>query len=908
MAKIIIDEREYEVHEGQNLLHAALSLGLDIPYFCWHPAIGSVGACRQCAVKQFRDDNDTRGKLVMACMTPAADGTRISIDDQDAREFRESVIEWLMINHPHDCPVCDEGGECHLQDMTVMTTHAYRRYAGAKRTFRNQDLGPLVNHEMNRCIQCYRCVRFYRDYAGGRDFDVFGVHSQVYFGRQKDGVLECEFSGNLVEVCPTGVFTDKTLKEHYTRKWDLQTAASICVHCGLGCNTIPGERYGSLRRIYNRYNGEVNGYFLCDRGRFGYEFVNGNRRIRQALARSRSGAAATPVDADEALRSATTLLSKDARVIGIGSPRASIEANFALCALVGPDNFYAGVSEREHSLAALALNIMRDSPCPPASLSEAARSDAVLVLGEDVTQTAPMLALALRQSIRRAPLKKAADFGIPEWDAAGVRHAIQEERGPLYVASLAGTRLDDVATRTFRSSPKDIARLGFAVAHALDVESPPVPVLPDTARALATAIVAALKAAEAPVIVSGSGCGSEEVLRAAANIARALYRKGCPARLCLTANECDSVGLALLGGDSLAAAIEGAKADRPSVIILENDLHRRVDGRSVDALLAAAGHVIVIDHTASDTSDRADVILPASTFAESDGTFVNNEGRAQRFYKVMPPGAEVRESWRWLRDLARATGRSDVGWTTIDDVHAALAAAFPIFEPVLQITPPAGFRIAGLPVARQPARYSGRTAMTASISVHEPQPPEDIDAPLSFSMEGYQSQPPSPLVPRFWAPGWNSVQALNKFQEEVGGPLRGGDPGRRLIEPANADTTPYFKGVPSAAERPPGYTLLVPAYHIFGSEELSAMAPGIARLAPQPYAGLSPDDANGIELKEGEMVEISSGAWSRLLPARIVNSLPGGMVALPVGMPGVEWLDLPAWGELRNAAMRGEQQ
>ena len=108
---------------GENLLHACLSLGLDLPYFCWHPALGSVGACRQCAVKQFRDENDTRGKLVMACMTPAADGTRISIDDPEASEFRAGVIEWLMVNHPHDCPVCDEGGECHLQDMTVMTGH-----------------------------------------------------------------------------------------------------------------------------------------------------------------------------------------------------------------------------------------------------------------------------------------------------------------------------------------------------------------------------------------------------------------------------------------------------------------------------------------------------------------------------------------------------------------------------------------------------------------------------------------------------------------------------------------------------------------------------------------------------------------------------------------------------------------
>ncbi|MEP6891704.1 MAG: 2Fe-2S iron-sulfur cluster-binding protein, partial [Nitrospirota bacterium] len=164
MTRIMIDDRLYEVPPQKNLLETCLSLGFNLPYFCWHPALGSVGACRQCAVKQFKDEHDQTGRLVMACMTAASDGTRISLDDPEAKAFRATVIEWLMANHPHDCPVCDEGGECHLQDMTVMTGHTYRRYQFKKRTFRNQDLGPFITHEMNRCIQCYRCVRFYRDY------------------------------------------------------------------------------------------------------------------------------------------------------------------------------------------------------------------------------------------------------------------------------------------------------------------------------------------------------------------------------------------------------------------------------------------------------------------------------------------------------------------------------------------------------------------------------------------------------------------------------------------------------------------------------------------------------------------------------------------------------------------------
>jgi NADH-quinone oxidoreductase subunit G len=144
-----------------------------------------------------------------------------------------------MTNHPHDCPVCEEGGHCHLQDMTVMAGHNMRRYRFTKRTHQNQDLGPFINHEMNRCIACYRCVRYYKDYAGGEDLGVYGAHDNLYFGRETDGVFESEFSGNLIEVCPTGVFTDRTHSERYNRKWDMQFAPSVCQQCSVGCNISP---------------------------------------------------------------------------------------------------------------------------------------------------------------------------------------------------------------------------------------------------------------------------------------------------------------------------------------------------------------------------------------------------------------------------------------------------------------------------------------------------------------------------------------------------------------------------------------------------------------------------------------------------------------------------------------------
>ncbi|HYL95071.1 MAG TPA: NADH-quinone oxidoreductase subunit NuoG, partial [Terriglobales bacterium] len=596
MATVHIDGKAYTADPAQNMLFTALTLGFNLPYFCWHPAMGSVGACRQCAVKQFRDENDTRGKLVMACMTPAAEGTRISIHDSDAVKFRAGVIEGLMLNHPHDCPVCDEGGECHLQDMTVMTGHDYRRYRFQKRTFRNQYLGPFLNHEMNRCIQCYRCVRFYREYAGGKDFDAHLLRNLVFFGRHRDGVLENEFSGNLVEVCPTGVFTDATLKHHYTRKWDLQFAPSICVHCGLGCNTSPGERYGMLRRIVNRYNGEVNGYFLCDRGRYGYEFVNSPRRIRQPMLRQQG--TAQPVSRTEAMEVARELLSGERKVIGIGSPRASLEANFALRALVGAEHFFAGMTDDEHRLAAKMIGILRRTAARTPSLREVEQCDAVLLLGEDPTNFAPRLALALRQSVRQQPFAVTDKLKIPRWLDHAVRETVQDDKGPLFIASPYATRLDDIATETFRGSPDDIARLAFAVARALDHAAPATNLSGETV-ALATRIAQALKNAQRPLVVAGGGLNSEAILEAAANVARALLTAGKQARLSFTVPECNSMGLALMGAAPLSAVLTAA-AEADAVIVLENDLQRRLP-LPVSGFFDQTPHVIALDFLANYT-------------------------------------------------------------------------------------------------------------------------------------------------------------------------------------------------------------------------------------------------------------------------------------------------------------------
>lgn len=887
MATIHVDGKELEVDGADNLLQACLSLGLDIPYFCWHPALGSVGACRQCAVKQYTDENDKRGRIVMSCMTPATDGSWISIDDEEAKVFRASVVEWLMTNHPHDCPVCEEGGHCHLQDMTVMTGHNERRYRFTKRTHQNQQLGPFISHEMNRCIACYRCVRFYKDYAGGTDLGVFGAHDNVYFGRVEDGTLESEFSGNLTEVCPTGVFTDKTHSERYNRKWDMQFSPSICHGCSSGCNISPGERYGELRRIENRFNGSVNQYFLCDRGRFGYGYVNREDRPRQPLLAN--GAKLT---LDEALDKAADLL-RGRNIVGIGSPRASLESNYALRELVGAEHFYSGIEAAELERIRLVMQVLKDSPLPIPNMRDIEDHDAIFVLGEDLTQTAARMALSLRQSVKGKAEDMADAMRVQPWLDAAVKNIGQNALNPLFIASLAETKLDDIAEECVHAAPDDLARIGFAVAHALDASAPAVEGLDAEALELAKRIADALLAAKRPLIIAGTSLGSKALIEAAANIAKALKLREKNGSISLIVPEANSLGLAMLGGESVDAALQAVidgKAD--AIVVLENDLYTRTDKARVDAALNAAKVLIVADHQKTATSDRAHLVLPAASFAEGDGTLVSQEGRAQRFFQVFDPtyldaSIMVHEGWRWLHALRATLLNQPIDWTQLDHVTAACAASTPQLAGIVSAAPSAAFRIKGLKLAREPLRYSGRTAMRADISVHEPRTSQDNDTAFSFSMEGYSgSVEPRQQVPFAWSPGWNSPQAWNKFQDEVGGHIRAGDPGTRLIE-STGDSLNWFASVPRAFNPAPGTWQVVPFFHLFGSEENSSKAAPVQERIPAAYVSLAKSEADRLGVNDGALLSLSVAGQTLRLPLRINEELGAGLVALPAGIAGI---------------------
>ncbi|GAO41124.1 NADH-quinone oxidoreductase subunit NuoG [Flavihumibacter petaseus] len=890
MPTIRIDDKDYEVRDGKNLLESCLALGFDLPYFCWHPAMGSVGACRQCAVKVFKDEQDTRGRLVMSCMEPVKEGLRLSIVDPAAKAFREQVIEWLMTNHPHDCPVCDEGGSCHLQDMTVMTGHDYRRYQYRKRTYQNQYLGPFIHHEMNRCIQCYRCVRFYRDIAGGEDLNVYAAHDHIYFGREKEGVLQSPFSGNLAEICPTGVFTDKTLKAHYTRKWDLTNAGSVCPHCSLGCNIFAGERYGEIRCITNRFNSEVNGYFLCDKGRFGYEFVNSENRIRQPLIRGRLVDAVSEDQLLEYLRH----LTGNGNIIGIGSPRASVETNFSLMQLVGIDNFYQGVNEDTAFLQKRVTDILESGTLRSNSLRDIESSDAILVLGEDIWNTAPIMALTVRQSVMKTAFSQTVQqISLPSWNDIAVRELTQEARGYLANAGTSGSPLDKLATHHVQAAPDDIARMGYAIAAHLDPSLPPLSKQENELTARTGEIALALSLARKPAIISGISACNEAILKAAYNIAWALKRMGKEVGISYVLPECNSMGLALTKAPSFEKALGRLERNTgTTVIVAEQDIYRCLPEEQAEMFFSKCGKIVVLDVLHNRTTERAHVLIPSASFAEGDGSFVNNEGRIQRFYKVYAPeNNNVIEGWKWLERIGGGNER-------IDQLHTMIEKGLSQFAGISTEAPAAGFRIHGEAVPREPHRYSGRTAMWAHLQVSEPKPHQDNNAPLSFTMEGYKGIPPAAIIPFYWAPGWNSVQALNKYQEIPGGKLTGGNPGVRVLNESAEPRGDFFTDMPEAFSARRGRWLLLPAYHLLGSGEMSMESRGIAELSPEPYLALSMQDAVAMNATTGStmVVQIMGKAYS--LPLKIAETLTDGLAVVPAGLPAMPVLPFGSWVEI----------
>jgi len=634
MPKLVIDDREVEVAPGTKVIEAAEKLGIIIPRFCYHPALGSVGACRVCAVKFLQ--GPFKG-VQMSCMVDAKDGMVVSTIDKEAVEFRKYVIEWLMLHHPHDCPVCDEGGQCLLQDMTVSGGHGIRRYLGQKRTYTDQYLGPLLQHEMNRCIHCYRCARFYQEFGGYSDLGAMQSANRTYFGRFKDGILESPFSGNLSDICPTGVYTDKPSR-FFGRRWDFERSPSLCINCSLGCHTVVSSRYRKVVRQEARFSNTVNGYFICDRGRYGFFYDGLQERPRQAR-----------VDGDEVLfdlgiKFLSTKLEEISRSAGskaiawAGSTRNSVETQAMLkrvCELKGwaepsylADQVLTGKVKSALSCLGPELGV---------SLRQVEAADFILVLGADPINEAPMLALAMRQASR-----------------AGARIVAIDPR-PIFLPfkfthlPLALDDLDPSISALIKAAiDRDtVEKLGQKAVEFYDAL-----LQGDGYSALSNEQISnlgeELKRSQRPLVVCGTEIVRETTPKRATDLALLLKAAKKMAGLSFLMPGANAFGAALFSRieNSFEKTIEDIEngAVKALVLVESNPFWQFPDRARLERALDRLDLFAVCDYIDSAAVHKAQVFLPTATLFEAGGVFINQEGRVQAASKALAGGISVAQA------------------------------------------------------------------------------------------------------------------------------------------------------------------------------------------------------------------------------------------------------------------------
>ena len=676
MPRLVIDDLEVEVPEGSKVIDAAERLGIVIPRFCYHEALGSVGACRMCAVKFVQ--GPFKG-VQMSCMVDARDGMVVSTTDEEAVQFRKRVIELLMMNHPLDCPVCDEGGQCLLQDETVSGGHGIRRYRGTKRTYRDQYLGPYVQHEMNRCIHCYRCSRFYQEFAGYRDLGPMQIGDRLYFGRFSDGELESPFSGNLVDICPTGVYTDKTSR-FKVRRWDLERAPSLCNHCSLGCNTVGNAHYRGVMRVEARYNHDVNGYFICDAGRFGFSYSNGGSGHKKRPWVARVGESA--VSAQTAFTRARESLGNIAEKYGpnaiaaVGSTRNSLESQCMLNQICrtrdwrGPVFFAdpAKLRKTRSALEGLDGEIA-------VSMREIEKADFVIIAGADLLNEAGMAALAVRQASRRQATIVTID-PRPVFLPCDFEH-IPAAPGEieLYLGMLAGKAVEKDSAG-FEKDAKDFYRALIAEHGDSKLQTRIAP------------LAEQLALSKRPVIICGTDVTRETTPAFAADCVRLLRLAGRQAGLFYLLPGAGAFSSALLSGADgqafadLVGDIENGLV-RALVVVESDPFHYYPDRSRLDLAMSKLELLIALDYFPTETVNRASIFYPVSTIFETGSTYISQEGRAQfaqrvhygglpiwggehppRLYRDFVPGGDHLPAWKALWKIAGVpmpdTGPGDI--------------------------------------------------------------------------------------------------------------------------------------------------------------------------------------------------------------------------------------------------------
>lgn len=627
---ITINGVPHVARKGQLVIEAAADAGEYIPRFCYHERMTSVGKCRMCLVEC---DSGRGPAVTVSCMVPVAPDMKVDTQSETTKRMQEGVLELLLANHPLDCPVCDKGGECPLQDQAFSNGPGESRYIEEKRHYEKPiAISDIVFLDRERCILCDRCTRFADEVAGDPLIHFNGRGNNTHITTYPDEPFSSYFSGNTVQICPVGALTAKPYR-FKARPWDLSEQESTCTSCSVGCRTVVQSSRDELLRVMGVDSDPVNHGWLCDRGRFNFESVKSSERVLQPLVRVDD--VLQPATWNRALSTAADLL-KEAVAVGgvqsvaiIGGARGTNEDAFAWARLghevLGTPNVYAQMGD---GLPVGLLGLDR------ATIDEAASAATIVLLGPDLKEELPVLYLRLREAAEKRRSRiieftpKQTGLSKYAWRTIGYEPGAQVGAvttalaDPAIAAQLASGSVVVVAGRAnlAESSAATVAALRTVLAAA-----PAAKVLPAFRRGN---VVGALQVGMRP---GKGGLDTRGALQAAAE-----GKLDC---------------LVLVGADPLA--------DFP-----DTDLARRA--------LAGVRHIIAVDTNLTESSSRAHVVLAASAYAEKAGTTTNLEGRVSTVARQVTPAGSTRADWMVAAELAAALG-SDLGYTSVEDITADIA-------------------------------------------------------------------------------------------------------------------------------------------------------------------------------------------------------------------------------------------
>ncbi|HEY2559573.1 MAG TPA: NADH-quinone oxidoreductase subunit NuoG [Caldimonas sp.] len=645
MIEIELDGKKVSVTEGSMVMHAADKAGTYIPHFCYHKKLSIAANCRMCLV-----EIEKAPKPMPACATPVTQGMIVRTKSDKAINAQQGVMEFLLINHPLDCPICDQGGECLLQDLAVGYGASASRYDEDKRVVYPKDVGPLLSmQEMNRCIHCTRCVRFGVEVGGVMELGMIhrGEHAEIT--TVAGDTVDSELSGNMIDLCPVGAITSKPFR-YSARAWELSRRKSVSPHDSTGANLIVQVKLADVMRVLPFENEDVNECWLADRDRFSYEALLGPKRLKAPMIKQ-GGEWKTVswADALDYVARGLTQISVDHGVQAIGalaSPMSTVEELHLLAKLargLGSEN----VDTRLRETAAPRAGAMRWLGRGVASLAELQR---VLVVGSFLRKDHPLLA----QRIRQAAKKGAKVMSV---------HALRDDwlmpMGPSIAAAPSAW-------------PEALAAIAAAVAAAKGIAAPAEAAENDEAKAIA----AALQSGEQKAVLLGNAAGQHAEAAVIERLARWIAEQ-TGATFGWLGDGANAVGAQLVGANTGPGGLGAAQmlaADSPLKAFLLLNLEPALDAADGAAALDALGRaemVVSLTSFAPEAGDDvADVLLPIAPFTETSGTFVNTEGRVQSFHAVVKPFAEARPAWKVLRVLGNLLGLNGFLFETSEEVRA----------------------------------------------------------------------------------------------------------------------------------------------------------------------------------------------------------------------------------------------